>query len=112
VSTLVTTGLIVFMGFNWVLAGNVSQIQFSARSFLPDFSSMDSFVFLAGALVIVSGIEVSAAHASAVKNPKRSFPKAIFFSVFVSLVAIILCALAIAFVVPSPSFRLILTLNT
>ena len=74
VSTLIITGLIIFLGFNWILTGNASQIQFSAASLIPDFSSIDSFVFLAGALVIVSGIEVSAAHASEVKDPKRSFP--------------------------------------
>ncbi len=107
VSTLIITGLIVFLGFNWVLAGNASQIQFSAASLVPDFSDMDSLVFLAGALVIVSGIEVSAAHASQVKNPKRSFPKAILLSVLVSMVAIILGSLAIAFVVPQKEISLV-----
>ena len=107
VSTLIITGLIVFLGFNWVLAGNASQIQFSAASLVPDFSDMDSLVFLAGALVIVSGIEVSAAHASQVKNPKRSFPKAILLSVLVSMAAIILGSLAIAFVVPQKEISLV-----
>ena len=107
VSTLIITGLIIFLGFNWILTGNASQIQFSAASLIPDFSSIDSFVFLAGALVIVSGIEVSAAHASEVKDPKRSFPKAIFLSVFVSIAAIILGSLAIAFVVPQKDISLV-----
>ncbi len=106
-STLITTGLIVFLGFRWILAGDGSQIHFSLDSLIPDFTHMDSFVFLAGALVIVSGIEVSAAHASQVKNPKRSFPKAIFLSVFVSIAAIILGALAIAFVVPQKEISLV-----
>ncbi|MBW1780883.1 MAG: amino acid permease [Deltaproteobacteria bacterium] len=106
-STLITTGLIVFLGFGWILAGNASQIHFSMGSLIPDFSHMDSFVFLAGALVIVSGIEVSAAHASGVKDPKRSFPKAIFLSVFVSIAAIILGSLAIAFVVPQKQISLV-----
>jgi len=106
-STLITTGLIVFLGFGWILAGNASQIHFSMGSLIPDFSHMDCFVFLAGALVIVSGIEVSAAHASGVKDPKRSFPKAIFLSVFVSIAAIILGSLAIAFVVPQKQISLV-----
>ena len=107
ISTLIITGLIIFMGFSWVLAGNASQIHFSVASLIPDFSRMDSFVFLAGALVIVSGIEVSAAHASQVKDPKRSFPQAIFLSVFVSIAAIILGSLAIAFVVPQKEISLV-----
>ena len=107
ISTLIITGLIVFLGFSWILGGNASQIHFSVASLIPDFSRMDSFVFLAGALVIVSGIEVSAAHASEVKNPKSSFPKAIFLSVFVSIAAIILGSLAIAFVVPQKEISLV-----
>ncbi len=107
ISTLIITGLIIFMGFSWILAGNASQIHFSVASLIPDFSRMDSFVFLAGALVIVSGIEVSAAHASQVKNPERSFPQAILLSVFVSIAAIILGSLAIAFVVPQKEISLV-----
>jgi amino acid transporter len=107
VSTLMTTGLIVVLGFYWIFAGNVSQIHFSVASFFPDFTHMDDLVFLAGALVIVSGIEVSAAHASEVKDPKKSFPKAIFFSVLISISAIILGSLAIAFVVPQKEISLV-----
>ena len=107
VSTLITTGLIVVLGFYWILSGNVSQIHFSVASFVPDFTHMDDLVFLAGALVIVSGIEVSAAHASEVKNPKKSFPRAIFLSVLVSISAIILGSLAIAFVVPQKEISLV-----
>jgi len=107
ISTLITTGLIIGLGFRWVLTGNPSQIQYSMASLIPDFTHMDSFVFLAGALVIVSGIEVSAAHASSVKNPKRSFPKAVFLSAAVSISAIILGSLAIAFVVPQKEISLV-----
>ncbi len=106
-STLITTGLIVVLGFSWIINGNVSQIHFSMASLVPDFTNMDNLVFLAGALVIVSGIEVSAAHASEVINPKKSFPKAIFLSVLVSISAIIFGSLAIAFVVPQKEISLV-----
>lgn len=107
ISTLIITGLIVFLGFRWILAGNPSQIHLSLDSLVPDFTQLDSLVFLAGALVIVSGIEVSAAHASRVKNPKRSFPRAIFLSTAVSIAAIVLGSLAIAFVVPQKELSLV-----
>ena len=106
-STLVTTGLIVVMGFAWIFSGNVSQIAFSFAALIPDFNHMDSLVFLAGALVIVSGIEVSAAHASQVKDPKKAFPKAILLSVLISISAIILGSLAISFVVPQKEISLV-----
>jgi len=107
ISTLITTGLIVSLGFGWILAGKPCQIHLSPTSLMPDFTHINSFVFLAGALVIVSGIEVSAAHASRVKDPRRSFPKAIFLSVAVSISAIIMGSLAIAFVVPQKELSLV-----
>ncbi len=106
-STLITTGLIVVLGFSWIIGGNPSQIHFSWAALVPDFTHMDSLVFLAGALVIVSGIEVSAAHSSQVKNPKKSFPRAIFLSVLISISAIVLGSLAIAFVVPQKEISLV-----
>ena len=107
ISTLITTGLIIGLGFRWVLTGNPSQIHFSLASLMPDFTRLDSLVFLAGALVIVSGIEVSAAHASRVEDPSRSFPKAVFFSAAVSISAIVLGSLAIACVVPQKELSLV-----
>lgn len=107
VSTLVTTGLIITLALIWVFQGNASQIHFSARSLIPDFSRVENLVFLAGALVIVSGIEVSAAHSAQVKDPKSSFLKAILFSVIVSLAAIIVGSLSIAVVVPQKELSLV-----
>ena len=72
VSTLITTGLIVVSG---VLAGFFPAMSLRFISpwprFVPDFTHMDDLVFLAGALVIVSGIEVSAAHASEVIESQK-----------------------------------------
>jgi glutamate:GABA antiporter len=106
ISTLVTSGLIVILGAVWIVQGNVSQIPFSLEALVPDFRHMSSLVFLAGALVIVSGIEVSAVHSAQVKNPKRAFPRAILLSVVVSVSAIILGSLSIAVVVPQKAISL------
>ncbi len=107
VSTLVTTALIIVMGLAWVLMGNPSQLTFSMDSLLPDFSNLHDLVFLAGALVIVSGIEVSAVHHEQVQNPKRAFSRATFISVLVSFTAIVLGSLSIALVVPQEELSLV-----
>jgi len=107
VSTLVTTALIIVMGFSWWFMGRPSQLTFSAAGLLPDFGDMGALVFLAGALVIVSGIEVSAVHHEQVKDPKRTFPRATFISVMVSFCAIVLGSLAISMVVPQKELSLV-----
>lgn len=107
ISTLATTCLIILLGMTWVANGNVSQVPWSVGSIIPDFSHIDNLVFLAGALVIVSGIEVSAAHSDQVQDPGRSFPKAILLSVVVSVSAIVLGSLAIAVVIPQKELSLV-----
>jgi len=60
--------LIIVLGVVWLAGGNVSQITFSVRTLLPDLSNVNNIVFLAGAFLIFSGMEVSAVHANSVRN--------------------------------------------
>jgi len=106
-STLVTTVLVIGLGAAWWFLGRPSAVTFSGADLLPDFTRMNNLVFLAGALVIVSGIEVSAVHHEQVRNPSRTFPRATFLSVLVSFSAIVLGALSIATVVPQRELSLV-----
>ena len=52
------------------------------------------WAFLAGGMVIISGIEIAAVHPDAVKNPKRSMPLAILICTVLS------CTLLLGFFPP------------
>jgi len=99
--------LIIVLGIVWLLGGNVSQITFSSRALFPDLSDVDHIVFLAGAFLIFSGMEVSAVHANSVQDPKRDFPRAIFFSAGIAVVVLILGSLTVAVVVPQEEISLV-----
>ena len=99
--------LIIILGIIWLLTGGVSQISFSARNIIPDLSNIDNVVFLAGALLIFSGMEVSAVHSNAVRNPTRDFPRAILLSAVIAIVVLILGSLSIAIVVPQKDISLV-----
>ncbi len=98
--TLIVSGLIIGLGVVWIVQGRPISIEVSAAAFIPDLSDLHTLVFLAGILVITSGIEVSAVHAGDVRSPSRTFPTAILLSCVVSFVALLLGGLAIAIVVP------------
>ncbi len=100
VSTLVVTALIIGLGVAWLVGGKPLAIELSWSAALPDFGDAHTLVFLAGILVITSGIEVSAVHAGDVRNPGRTYPLAILLAAVISLTALLFGALAIAFVVP------------
>lgn len=99
--------LIIVLGVVWLAGGNVSQITFSANTLFPDLSDVGNIVFLAGAFLIFAGMEVSAVHASSVRDQKRDFPRAIFLSAGIAVLVLILGSLAIAIVVPQKEISLV-----
>ena len=99
--------IIVILGIIWVLTGGISQITYSMHTLFPDFTKIENIVFLAGAFLIFSGMEVSAVHANSVKNPKRDYPRAILLSAVITVVLLILASLSIAIVVPQKHLSLI-----
>ena len=99
--------LIIALGIIWLTAGNVLQITFSAQTLLPDMSNVNNIVFLAGAFLIFSGMEVSAVHANSVRDQKRDFPRAIFLSAGIAVIILIVGSLAIAIVIPQKQISLV-----
>jgi len=99
--------VIILLGALWLLSGGDSSIGFSARDLLPDISNIRNIVFLAGAVTIFSGMEVTAAHSQEVIDPKRTYPRAIFLSAAIALALLMLGALAIAIVVPQKDLSLV-----
>ncbi|MDD5085744.1 MAG: amino acid permease [Candidatus Omnitrophica bacterium] len=99
--------LIIILAAIWLITGRASEITLSWRGIFPDITNVDKMVLLAGALLIFSGIEVSAVHAADVKDPKRDYPRAIFLSAIIAIVVLILGSLAIAVVVPQKDISLV-----
>ena len=105
--TIFPGALIIVLGIIWLLTGGVSQIGFSAEKLIPNLGNINNIVFLAGALLIFSGMEVSAVHSNAVRNPRRDFPRAILLSAVIAIVILILGSLSIAIVVPQKEISLV-----
>ena len=98
---------IIGMGFIWFAAGKTSQIVFSLQHIVPDVTDVNKIVLLAGAVLIFTGIEVSAVHSQEVKDPKRDYPRAIFLSAVIAVSVLMLGSLAIAVVVPAENISLV-----
>ena len=99
--------LIIALGVISLLTGKVSEISLSMRSMIPDVTDIDNIVLFAGALLIFSGIEVSAVHAQEVKDPGRDYPRATFLAAVFAIVVLTLGSLAIAVVVPQKDISLV-----
>ncbi len=99
---------IVLVGFAiaWLMQGNPSAMEISASSLIPDIS-MTNIAFVSGALLMFSGIEISAIHAGDVENPGRTIPRS-------NLIAVVMCFLffapltiALAIMIPASDMNIV-----
>ncbi len=105
--TIVPGVFLIFLAFVWLVKGNPSQIGFSWEEFIPNFSSVQNFVFLGGLFLAFAGLEVSSGYASEVKNPQKNYPKGIIYAAIITFFLFMLGSLSIAVVIPKDQVNLV-----
>lgn len=98
---------IILLAIIWVIKGHPIAIDLSVSHWLPEWKDSQSWVSLTAIMTSFLGMELAAVHVRNVKNPQKNFPRAMFFSVLLILVTMILGSLAIAFVLPKEKINLI-----
>jgi amino acid transporter len=99
--------LIIGLAVAWVILGRPLQIHFTAATLLPSFSHVDSWVSLTAIMTAFAGMELSAVHVKDINNPQKTFPRALYISVWLILMTMILGSLAIAIVLPKEQINLV-----
>lgn len=107
VGTIFPMILISILGMLWLFSGNPSQINFSLHDFFPHESQTNNIAFLTNVLFGLLGLEMTATHASEMKNPTKDYPKSLLVSCIIILLTIIFGSLAIAIVVPHEKLSLV-----
>ncbi|MBU1166929.1 amino acid permease [Patescibacteria group bacterium] len=107
IGTLIPGALIIILGVVWVIMGKPAQIDFTWQGLIPDLGNMNNWVLMAGVLLGLAGMEMSAVHAKEVKNPHKNYPRAILLSTIIIITLVTLGSLAIATVVPKGSLSLV-----
>ncbi|MCP5491936.1 MAG: amino acid permease [Chlamydiales bacterium] len=105
--TIIPGTVIIVLGLVWWASGKPLQIDMNWNTLIPDLSSPYQLSLLAGVLLGLAGMEMSAVHARDVINPQKNYPIAIFLSAVLILVLSVLGTLAIAFVIPQKEISLV-----
>jgi amino acid transporter len=105
--TIIPGLLLIFLGIHWVWSGNPIQIPFSADALIPRINGIEDIVFITGLFLAFGGLEVSAVHASEVKNPQKTFPYAILIASLTALVLYVAGAIAIAIMIPKEQLSVV-----
>ena len=106
IGSIVPMVLITILGVVWVGQGSPIQIKMTWANFFPHAANLGIIVLMTNILYSLVGMEMSAVHAQEVRNPQRSYPIALFWSVILILTTLIGGSLAIAMVIPSKHIEL------
>ena len=99
--------LIIALGYDWVASGKPMQIHLSWHSIMPHFNHMQSWIALTSVIASYVGIELACVHIDHVKNPRKTFPRALTIAVMIIIISMILGSLTIAAIIPMQQISLI-----
>lgn len=108
--TIIPGFFLIFLGALWVIQGEPLQIEFTWDSLIPPLNDIQNLVFLTGLFLAFGGLEVSAAHAREVKDPQKTFPRAVAIAALLSLLLYVVGALAISIMIPKEKINLVASL--
>jgi amino acid transporter len=106
IGTLIPGALLVILGIVYLVQGNASAAPMNADSLIPQWTGIASLVLIVNNFLAYSGMEMNAVHVGSLRNPKREFPRAMFFAMALVLMIFILPALAISWVIPAQELSL------
>ena len=106
IGTLIPGAILVALGVVYLLQGNQSAAPMTADHLIPQWTGIASLVLIVNNFVSYSGMEMNAVHVGSLKNPKKEFPRAMFFACALVLLIFILPALAISWVIPADQLSL------
>jgi amino acid transporter len=107
IGMIIPMALIVVLGIIWIVQGEPLQIHFTWSNMIPNFHHNQNWISLTAIMTAFLGMELAAVHVTHVKDPKKNFPRGIFYSVGLILLTMILGTLAIAFVLPQEKINLV-----
>ena len=98
--------LIIVLGIVHVASGKPMAINFSFDSFIPELGNLNQLMLLAGMMMAISGMEMSAVHVTEVENPGKNYPLSILIASIIIIFITVAGSLAIAIVIPTKDLSL------
>jgi len=99
--------LIIGLAFIWILKGNPSHIHFTASNIFPTLSTTNTWISLTAIMTAFAGMELAAVHVKDIQDPQKTFPRALYISVWLIISTMLLGSLAIAIVLPATDISLV-----
>lgn len=107
IGTLLPMLLIIGFAAYWLLSGHASATPLHWDGLLPTTYDLKNVGYFSNILFSVLGLEVIAMHAGNVKNPRRTFPRALGLSAVLILLTLVGSALGLCIIMSPEKMTLI-----
>lgn len=107
IGMIIPMALIIVLALIWLGEGRPLQVHITRHNIIPDLMHVHSWASLTAMVTAYLGIELATVHINKVEQPRKTFPKAMFYSTVIILTTMCLGSLAIAFVIPSKQISLV-----
>ncbi|MDF2939689.1 MAG: amino acid permease family protein [Gammaproteobacteria bacterium] len=104
--TILPGAFIIILGIVWLALGHPVQVSLTPKDAIPPFQ-IGSLVFFLGVLSAYAGMQITAFHAQDVRNPQKTYPRAMFLATILIFIISSMAAMSIAFVVPGDQINLL-----
>lgn len=104
--TIIPGIVIIILGIVYVFSGRPLAITFSLPALVPKLGNLNQLMLLAGMMMAIAGMEMSAVHVTDVENPRKNYPKSIFIACIIIIFLCVVGSLAIAIVIPAKDISL------
>ena len=107
IGTLIPMIFIIGLGIYWLSSGLPPATPLTFHSFLPTHDELYNLSFFSNILFSLLGLDVIAVYAGKVRNPEKTFPRAIFTSACLILLTLVLSSLSLSVIISSKKISLI-----
>ncbi|MFI0348154.1 MAG: APC family permease [Chthoniobacterales bacterium] len=107
IGTVIPMVLMIGLAVFWVISGKPLEISFTPHTLFPTLTSSENWISLTAIIASFLGIELATVHINEVKDPEKTFPRALFLSVVIIILTMALGSLAIALILPVDKINLV-----
>ncbi len=111
IGTLLPMAIMIVLAGYWLFSGRPSATPLNWEAIVPKVKDFHNIGFFSNILFSLIGLELIAMHAGNVKNPAKTYSKAVYISAFIILISIVFSSSALCVIMPVEKLTLVTGLS-
>lgn len=107
IGTIFPMLFLIVLGIIWLVSGYPLQIQFNIHSMIPSWDTPTNWISLTAIMASFLGMELAGVHINDIRDPQKTFPRAMGCALLFLLFSLLFGSLSIAIVLPPEEINLV-----